>query len=186
MKICTKCDEEKLLSEFYKDSSKPSGYRRQCKVCTLGSQKNYRAGNKDKIKARNKAYYDKNKKSVLSKNAAWKSANPDYMDSWREANREHLREYQRTYQKDNYDYYLDKNAERRARIAAVQVEGSISRSEVFERDSGICYLCNEQVDPNNWHLDHVVPISKGGPHTYDNVRVTHPSCNLSKGSRHIT
>jgi 5-methylcytosine-specific restriction endonuclease McrA len=34
-----------------------------------------------------------------------------------------------------------------------------------------------------WDLDHVIPLSKGGEHSYDNVQVTHPSCNRKKGAK---
>jgi 5-methylcytosine-specific restriction endonuclease McrA len=43
----------------------------------------------------------------------------------------------------------------------------------------------KKVDPANWHLDHVVPLSRGGEHSYANVQVAHPFCNLSKGPRLI-
>lgn len=53
---------------------------------------------------------------------------------------------------------------------------------VFERDKGICYLCGKEVDTFNWHLDHIIPISRGGGHTYQNVGITHKSCNLKKSN----
>lgn len=59
----------------------------------------------------------------------------------------------------------------------------IDRDVVFVRDRGICYLCGKSVDPSDWHLDHVIPLSKGGDHLYENVKVTHPLCNLKKGNR---
>jgi 5-methylcytosine-specific restriction endonuclease McrA len=31
------------------------------------------------------------------------------------------------------------------------------------------------------HLDHVIPLSKGGNDTPDNVRTTHAKCNMAKG-----
>lgn len=61
--------------------------------------------------------------------------------------------------------------------------GSETRQWIFEADGGSCYLCNEPVDPSDWHLDHVVPRSQGGPTSIDNLRVTHPRCNSTKGTR---
>jgi len=34
------------------------------------------------------------------------------------------------------------------------------------------------------HFDHVVPLSKGGPHTTENIRPSHSTCNLKKGATH--
>jgi 5-methylcytosine-specific restriction endonuclease McrA len=53
---------------------------------------------------------------------------------------------------------------------------------VFKRDRGLCGVCLEPVDPANWHLDHVRPISRGGLHCYANVQVSHPRCNLKKAT----
>jgi 5-methylcytosine-specific restriction endonuclease McrA len=59
----------------------------------------------------------------------------------------------------------------------------VDRGVVFLRDKGLCGECHEPVDPKNWHLDHITPTSRGGEHSYENTRVTHPRCNLSKGPR---
>ena len=54
---------------------------------------------------------------------------------------------------------------------------------VLCRDAGICGICQYPVDPTDWHLDHVIPLSKGGHHTYANVQVAHPDCNQHKHGR---
>lgn len=64
----------------------------------------------------------------------------------------------------------------------------VNRQVAFLNDAGICQwqYCSEAspfVDPANWHLDHIVPLSKGGEHSYANTQVTHPVCNQRKGSR---
>lgn len=38
-KICSKCKLEKELSNYWKDKTKASGYRPECKVCTYETQK---------------------------------------------------------------------------------------------------------------------------------------------------
>jgi 5-methylcytosine-specific restriction endonuclease McrA len=71
---------------------------------------------------------------------------------------------------------------RRAREKNVFSE-SISRARVWKRDRGRCGICGRKADPGNWHLDHVIPLSKGGTHTYGNVQVSHPRCNQEKGAK---
>lgn len=71
---------------------------------------------------------------------------------------------------------------RRARKVEAYVE-HVDRRVVWERDSGICHICLLPADPHNWHLDHVFPLSRGGEHSYANVAVSHPTCNLRKGDR---
>lgn len=55
---------------------------------------------------------------------------------------------------------------------------------VLWRDAdGRCYLCGEPVDPEDFHLEHVMPTSRGGTSELSNLRIAHPRCNLSKGNR---
>ena len=79
---------------------------------------------------------------------------------------------------------------RRLRIQANGVE-NVSPVAIFERDGWRCWLCGEAVDrqanPQTDDLaatlDHVHPLSKGGPHTSDNLRCAHRMCNRSKGNK---
>lgn len=72
-------------------------------------------------------------------------------------------------------------AARRARVRDQFVE-HIDRVVVFERDNGICGLCGMAV-VGPFTIDHIIPISKGGPHSYENVQLAHPTCNFSKRDR---
>lgn len=52
--------------------------------------------------------------------------------------------------------------------------------KVLRRDQQVCQLCHEWVPETDIHLDHIIPISKGGPTSVDNLRVLCSSCNLKK------
>ena len=73
----------------------------------------------------------------------------------------------------------EKRRNERERLATVE---HVDRAVVWSRESGTCYLCRREVDPRDWHLEHVIPIALGGEHSYANVRVAHPLCNLRKGT----
>lgn len=70
-----------------------------------------------------------------------------------------------------------------ARRKGMVIVERVSRANVLTAHSGLCGICHERVDPARWHLDHIVPISRGGVHSYANVQPTHPFCNLSKNNR---
>jgi 5-methylcytosine-specific restriction endonuclease McrA len=53
---------------------------------------------------------------------------------------------------------------------------------VYEMHGGMCGICKDFVSQDNFHVDHVKPLSKGGVHGYINVQPAHPLCNLEKGS----
>ena len=55
----------------------------------------------------------------------------------------------------------------------------LSRRAVFARDQGRCQYCGRSAES----IDHVVPRSKGGGHTWDNVVACCRRCNTYKGDR---
>lgn len=71
------------------------------------------------------------------------------------------------------------HAARRARKKDQFVE-HVDPLILLELDDGMCGLCGEDVDPLSFHIDHIVPLSRGGLHAYRNCQPTHPTCNLSK------
>ena len=80
---------------------------------------------------------------------------------------------------------------KRARRAGVEYTSGITLSKLIERDGGICHICGQPIDEHDkqWgtsgpmypSIDHVKPISKGGGHTWGNVRLAHCICNSIKG-----
>jgi 5-methylcytosine-specific restriction endonuclease McrA len=90
----------------------------------------------------------------------------------------------------NREAYNRRNAERRARERNAVVGDPFTRLQVLDRDGWICQLC---LTPIDWTLtgrgrfapavDHIVPLNKGGTHSFDNVWAAHSGCNASKGDR---
>ena len=56
----------------------------------------------------------------------------------------------------------------------------VNRREVLKRDSYTCQYCGST---KHLTLDHVIPRSKGGQHTWDNVVTACSKCNSIKGDR---
>lgn len=44
-----------------------------------------------------------------------------------------------------------------------------------------CAYCGKQ--PPRLHMEHMIPLSRGGSHSIDNVVPSCPSCNLRKGTK---
>lgn len=61
----------------------------------------------------------------------------------------------------------------------------IERAYIIERDGGRCHLCGKVCEVAEIHLDHVVPLARGGDHSAANLRVACATCNLSKGARAV-
>ncbi len=56
---------------------------------------------------------------------------------------------------------------------------AVNRRTVFARDGGACQYCGASAE----NLDHVIPRSKGGPHTWENVVAACRPCNTRKEDR---
>jgi len=54
---------------------------------------------------------------------------------------------------------------------------------LYGRDKGICGICKAPVHVNQFHIDHIKPLSKGGEHSYRNTQIAHPSCNIRKSDK---
>jgi len=68
-----------------------------------------------------------------------------------------------------------------------------TRQQIIDRDGTDCYLCHLPLDfeanhvqgQPGWelypHVEHVVPLAKGGHDILDNVKLAHAKCNIDKG-----
>lgn len=77
---------------------------------------------------------------------------------------------------------------RRAEYHHVEYE-AVNRRKVFERDRWRCGICGMKVNkllkgphPMSPSLDHVIPMSRGGGHTYANTQCSHLQCNVIKNA----
>lgn len=182
--------------------------QRWCRACKSELARAWREANSEKERVRRRAAYERNRDVVIARNAAWRAANPDVkratdaahyaeirevrreaMRTYYARNRETLRERGREYYAKNPEVFERGARKRRALKAAVPSDRP-TRSDVVERDGTDCGLCNGPVDlsiqypdPRSPSLDHVIPISKGGHDTMDNVQLSHLRCNLKKGTR---
>jgi 5-methylcytosine-specific restriction endonuclease McrA len=59
----------------------------------------------------------------------------------------------------------------------------LTRREIFMRDNYTCQYCDRQV--SDLTIDHVIPRSRGGHHSWDNVVSACKACNHRKGGKSI-
>lgn len=75
---------------------------------------------------------------------------------------------------------------------------NITLKELYKRDSGVCWICGGVCDYDDFtkdekgsfiaghnypSIDHVHPLSKGGQHTWNNVKLAHFYCNTLKSAK---
>jgi len=183
-RLCSKCSKIKSLFEFSKSK------RRQCKSCYNAHSKARREANLEQYKKKQRERYQNNKVEIRQKFR--EVYYPKYGDK--------QREWQRTYIKENRDRIALRNSNYRRnnrercreycrRYDARKVNatiGKVSYEEVVKKANGICYLCGWIVLPEEMSIDHVIPLSRGGAHSQDNLEMTHKNCNSSKGSKLVS
>lgn len=57
------------------------------------------------------------------------------------------------------------------------------RLDLYLEFHGLCYLCGDPVDFDDFHIEHVVPISRGGADKRENLNIAHRECNYRKGTK---
>lgn len=51
---------------------------------------------------------------------------------------------------------------------------------VYKEHNGCCGICRAPLPLEEFTIDHIVPLSRGGPHVFANLQPAHRSCNSSK------
>lgn len=151
---CSRCGIVKTDANTSRMASASDGYQSHCRRCKSRYGKTWRADNAAQHAARTRQWERDNPDRKRAHGRAWAAKHPDTIRA--------------------------KSTRRRARRAGAFVE-EVDRLLLLERGGGVCGICGGDVDPLNFHLDHIVPLALGGEHSYANTQVAHPSCNARKG-----
>lgn len=177
MKKCSNknCKEKNPI--FGKNKTKKDGFNNQCKDC---------------VKKYSAQRYTKNKDNILIKNKKWRKENCEHMThlhvKWVREHREQAAKTRKSHRLKNLDKARIRDraitSKRRAWKRNVPSDGSTMHDLIKLNPKLICYLCDKEIT-GDIHIDHVMPLSKGGHDTIDNKKLTHPFCNMSKGAKII-
>jgi len=181
MKICRECKEEKELTEFYKQKNCKNGLNPKCKLCvrrikkdkyTPSKKREYYENNKIKIKENMKEYNKKNKEVLRDKKLEY------YQE-----NRELILDRNREWRRNNRDKVNAKEGRRNANKLnqtpndQTTLEKSMIRA-LYWISKVLSNSCEEQ-----FHVDHIHPLSRGGIHEFNNLQVLSAEENLKKSNK---
>jgi hypothetical protein len=152
----------------------------------------------EELERRRKERYQRDKEKISKAHREYYLSNKHKIDErkklWRQSNVERSRNNQRKYYQKNREH-IRNNLKRRRHTRYGVLSIPYSKEEVLLTYGTDCHICNLPIDIEmsrkpgipGWqkalHIDHVIPMSKGGSDTLDNVRPSHAYCNLSKGSK---
>ena len=137
------------------------GYRAKSKSKKSEYDKKYLELNREKKRAYLKKWYAENKTTVVA--------------NYRSENRDRLAH---NHKKWLQEHPIEVRAYRRARQAGI-IGVKIAKEEIHNWESRICGICGLLVE-DKYHLDHIIPLSRGGKHEVSNLQLAHPFCNQSK------
>ncbi len=207
-KQCTKCKTIKDLSEFYKLRLGKQGVSSWCKACTLKQKKEYHIKNNKDILKKKKDYHSENRDKLIIKSKKYAEKNKhkrkEYDDKnrerntknkleWREQNIVKSKEANKKYLSSTKGKLAKANSQHKRRsIIKRQADGSLPQNigypltaelhNLLDRQDNRCNDCNTPISHtlNNIHLDHHVPLSKGGTHSIENIVWLCDKCNMTK------
>ncbi len=159
MKRCCHCKEKKVLDDFYRSRNRPDGHASVCKDCSKELRLEWIAAHPEKQAEYSRKHYRLHGETHRATTRRWVAEHP-----------ERAKEINRMAE-----------ADRRVRKRGQFVE-HVDPMVVYERDEGLCGICGGTVY-GDFHLDHKIPLAKGGEHSYANTQIAHPPCNLAKGAK---
>lgn len=120
----------------------------------------YRQNHRQEMRLRSIEYYSKHKESCRTRSRAWSKSNPVSRI-----------EYENIRRATKYGIKVDaKNVK--------QIIKSWKTKHYFR-----CYYCRARFPISKLHIDHVVPLIKGGKHSCDNICQSCPTCNQHKHTK---
>lgn len=164
---CSKCCQEKSEDDFYKSTASPTGHRPDCKVCFKSS-----------VDMDNRRAYEK----LYRKNHASKRSEIVLRSIGKNSEHHKLKRKEYLASEEGKAAHRRHGQARYSRKKQAFVE-TVCPKSVYSDQQGICYICGEHRLFSAMHLDHVVPISKGGKHSRDNCKIACAACNLKKGAK---
>ncbi len=172
IKFCKKCNQNLPIENFSKDSSTKDGYNFYCKSCKLTAAKSWKLKNLDRYRESERQWSKLNRKKRTASYKKWRISN---IEKARSINAKSNRKRRAAKFGSNSNFYTTQS--------------------VIELYGSFCHLCNSKINLEasriigvpGWeyslHIDHLVPLSKNGSDSLENVRPSHAICNLKKGSK---
>ena len=131
----------------------------------------YRASHRDELRAYSRAYFAAHKDEQKASSTRWHIKHPEQQKAssarW---NAKHP------------EWEVAKRHNRRVALGGVRLTSDVIQ-QVKAEYGGLCPYCNQPIV--NGHIDHIVPVSRGGTNERGNLVWACAHCNISKGNKSL-
>lgn len=172
-RTCTACAVTLPLDQFDRDKNATGGRRSHCKPCRSAKMKAWYAANRERQADRQRIRFAENRERIRQQD---------------------MERYER--HRDKRIALATQNAHKRAlRLRSGEYDPTVTRGALRKKLGDCCCYCGVGMDfkrytvatrPENLAtIEHVIPVSRGGSHTWDNVVLACWQCNRTKNARDL-
>lgn len=170
-RTCSECEKRLPIKEFHKDKTATDGFRSKCKKCRIKIVQKWYL--KD-VSKRRKVASDRRKKD------------PE------KSRKQDLERYERDREK-RIGLATQHSHIRKARKKKTKIEKGISKLSLKKIHGTKCYYCGKEMDfsvgagrkfnRDMATIEHLIPLARGGEHTFKNTVLACRYCNISKNAK---
>jgi 5-methylcytosine-specific restriction endonuclease McrA len=195
-KACYICARElPATSEFFtRDKTREDGLHPYCKTCRNEKRSKERHSNpnaqekdrerarqwfyenRERARAKTKELYHANREERIKQTRQWREQNPE---RYRANNANRYPKYYTEHREEYRAWVRNRRARQR------QAPGKHTPADIehlYDQQQGKCAYCQCSLQ-NGYHVDHIVPLARGGSNDPSNLALACASCNKSKGDR---
>lgn len=185
MKICKSCKIAKSLDQFGSEKRTKDGKKARCNECMNLYMREYYAANPQKIKDRALTYHYAHREEANARRRLFRLNNLEKEKAavrlYALNNRQKINAIAANWKSKNRVKVRQLNQARRNVIK----QSDVSTDFIMSLKIQPCVYCGVY-KPNQMHIDHVVPIARGGLHEESNLVSACAKCNQSKGSKLVS
>ena len=201
LSYCKSCKNKQAAEYYQNNKEKAKEYYQNNKEQINKQRKEYLQNNKEKINNQQRERYQNNKEKIKEYQKEYKQKNKEkinkqqkeYNKEYYQNNKEQIKESQKEYHQNNPHKTREKDRKRRA-LKRANIHKPYTEDQVLKLYGKDCHICKKPVNllanrspgAPGWeqglHIDHVIPLSKGGPDSLNNVKPAHGLCNLQKNN----
>lgn len=157
---------------WHKRVKSSDGLAHRCKECAKMIAREWARNNRERMLANKHRYYQENRIHIL-----------EQMRKHLSVVRDKKNEYRNQWRRNNPGMARAQHQRRRA--LKKNAVGSFSATDIqiqMRSQANRCWWCGVGLD-KGWHIDHLIPLAKGGSNNPENIVISCPHCNVSRQDR---
>lgn len=184
---------------FYRDKHHKNGLTPDCKVCRLADNARWREENPTYFKELYASDPEPKKQSVRQyrrehsdevrakdRDRYTRRADQQITNARSRRKSEHGQVIAHLYRSRSETKMKHRLHQQKRRAQELQSVGCVTKADIclqLQSQKSKCWWCGAKIIEDNFHVDHLIPLSRGGAHDVRNIVVSCPTCNLSKGAK---